>query len=110
MSTWQTTARSLARRLVAERTLVLAGATAVLVVVGLIALATDSHELVLLCILAMQATIAGYLVTAPDPAAAADDAKTRAAIDRASARTLADLAHARQSILDAIAEIDPKTP
>ena len=33
----------------------------------------------------------------------------QAAVDRASARTLADIAHARQSILDAIAEIDPRT-
>ncbi|MCL3817499.1 hypothetical protein [Aeromicrobium wangtongii] len=108
MSTWQSTARSLARRLLAERALVLAGATALFVVVGVIALIADSYDLVLLCILALQATIAAYLLTAPDPVAATDDAKTRAAIDRASARTLTDLAHARQSILDAIAEIDTK--
>jgi hypothetical protein len=110
MSNWQTTARSLAGRLVAERTIALGGATVIFVLVGVIALITDSYDLVLLCILALQATIAGYLLTAPDPVAATDDAKVRAAIDRASARTLTDVAHARQSILDAIAEIDPKTP
>jgi len=108
MSTWQDTARSIVRRLVAERTLVLALATGVLVVVGVIAIITDSYDLVLLCILALQATIAGYLLTAPDPRGRGDDTATRAAIDRASARTLADLAHARQDVLDAIGQIDPQ--
>ena len=107
MSSPQATARSLVRRLVAERTLVLALATAVLVVVGVIALLTDSYDLVLLSILALQAAIAGYLLTAPDATTnGATEAGTRAAIDRASVRTLADLAHARQSILDAIAQLD----
>jgi NAD/NADP transhydrogenase beta subunit len=105
MSTWQGTARSLVRRLVGERTLVLALATVILVVVGVIAVITDAYELVLLCILTLQATIVGYLLTAPD-AGSSDDAATRAALDRASARTLADLAHARQSILDAIAQLE----
>lgn len=109
MSNWQATSRSLLRRLVAERARVLAGATAVLVVVGVIALLADAHELVLLCVLLLQAAIAGYLVTAP-AVSTVDDAAARAAIDRSSARTLTDLAHARQSILDAIAELDAKTP
>jgi len=106
MSTWPGTARSLVRRLVAERTLVLALATGILVVVGVIALITDSYDLVLLCILALQAAIAGYLLTAPDArgGGGGDDPGTRAAVDRASARTLADLAQTRQSILDAIAQ------
>lgn len=106
MSTWQGTARSLLRRLIAERTLVLALATGILVVVGVIAVIADSYDLVLLCILALQATIAGYLLTAPD-AGGGDDAGTRAAVDRASARTLADLAQTRQAVLDAISQTHP---
>lgn len=105
MSTWQGTARSIARRLVAERTLALAGATAVLVVIGVIATIADAYDLALLCILALQATIAGYLLTAPEPRGGGD---TQGAVDRSSARTLADLAHTRQTILDAIAEIDSR--
>lgn len=107
MSTWQTTARTLARRLIAERTLVLAGATAILVVIGVIATIADGYDLTLLCILALQATIVGYLLTSPEDVAGhggAADGDLRAAVDRSSARTLADLAHARQSILDAIAQ------
>jgi hypothetical protein len=108
MSTWQATSRSMLRRIVAERSMALAGATAFLVLVGVLALITDSYDLVLLCILLLQAAIAGYLVTAP--AVRTDDSATQAAIDRASARTLTDLAHTRQSLLDAIAEIDSRTP
>lgn len=108
MSTWQVTARTTVRRLIEKRTLVLAGATGILVVIGVIATLADNFDLALLCILALQATIAGYLLTSPETTeASAPDAT--AAVDRASARTLADIAHARQSILDAIAEIDPRT-
>jgi hypothetical protein len=112
MSTWQRTARSLVRRLIAERTLVLVIATAVLVVIGVIATIADQYELSLLCILALQATIVGYLLTSPgeeagSAAGTVDD--LRAAVDRSSARTLTDLAHARQSILDAIAELEAKS-
>jgi hypothetical protein len=108
MSSWQGSARSLVRRLVAERTLVLAGATAILVVIGAIATIADSYGLTLLCVLALQATIAGYLLTSPDGrGTSTGDARGDAqAVDRASARTLADLAHTRQSILDAIAELE----
>lgn len=105
MSTWQRSARSVARHLVAERTLVVALATGILVVVGVIGVLTDSFNLVLLCILVLQATIVSYLITAPD-ATKTDDAGTRAAVDRASARTLADLAQTRQSVLDAIAQLE----
>jgi hypothetical protein len=116
MSTWQRTARSLVRRLIAERTLVLVGATAVLVVIGVIGTIARGYDLTLLCILALQAVIVGYLLTSPGeeaggrPAAggggSGDD--LRAAVDRSSARTLTDLAHARQTILDAIAQIEAK--
>jgi hypothetical protein len=114
MSTWQRTARSLVRRLIAERTLVLVIATAVLVVIGVIATIADEYDLSLLCILALQATIVGYLLTSPGEEAGAAGTgvgsvdEIRAAVDRSSARTLTDLAHARQSILDAIAELEAK--
>ena len=112
MSTWQRTARTLVRRLIAERTLVLVVATAVLVVIGVIATIADEYDLSLLCILALQATIVGYLLTSPGEEAGANATGTvdelRAAVDRSSARTLTDLAHARQSILDAIAELEAK--
>jgi hypothetical protein len=109
MSTWQATARSLARRLVDQQKLALAVATALLVLVGVIAASTEAYGIALLCVLLLQAAIAGYLVTAPEPGIA-DDAATRAAVDRASARTLADLAHARQAILDAIAQTSTAAP
>jgi hypothetical protein len=111
MSTWQRTARSLVRRLIAERTLVLVIATAALVVIGVIATIADQYELSLLCILALQATIVGYLLTSPGEEAGSAVGtvdELRAAVDRSSARTLTDLAHARQSILDAIAELEAK--
>ena len=111
MSTWQRTARSLVRRLIAERTLVLVIATAVLVVIGVIATIADEYDLSLLCILALQATIVGYLLTSPGEeagSAVGNVDELRAAVDRSSARTLTDLAHARQSILDAIAELEAK--
>jgi tetrahydromethanopterin S-methyltransferase subunit C len=108
MSTSQGTARSIVRRLIAERTTALIGATAVLVVLGLIAVLTDEYDLALVCVLVLQAAIAGFLVTAPE-AAAAPAGNAQDAVDRASARTLADLAHTRQSILDAIAELDSRT-
>lgn len=109
MSTWQGTARKLARRLVLDdRNIVLAGAAGILVVVGVIATIVDGYAVVLLCILALQAVIVAHLLTAPQPAAG-DTARTaQAAVDRSSARTLADIAHARQSILDAIAQLDSK--
>jgi hypothetical protein len=110
MSNWQAASRSLVRRLVAEQKMALAAATGIFVVIGLIALLTDTYEIALLCILLLQAAIAAYLVTAPTASSGDDGAAAQAAIDRASARTLTDLAHARQSILDAIAEIDAKTP
>lgn len=97
-------ARTIAHRLIAERTLVLASATAVLVAVGVIGTIADEYGLVLLCILALQATIAGYLLTAPETRRGGGD--SQAAIDRASARTLTDLAHTRQTILDAIAQME----
>ncbi len=109
MSTWQGNLRSVARRLIAERTLVLAGATGVLVVIGAIATIANGYDLALLCILALQATIAAYLLTAPESRGAgpgAGSGDSRGAIDRSSARTLADLAHTRQTILDAIAQLD----
>ncbi|AWB91131.1 hypothetical protein [Aeromicrobium chenweiae] len=107
-STWQDTAKSYVRRLVAERTKALAVATAVLLVLGVIGLLADEYDLVLFSILLLQGAIAGYLVTAPaqQPGATGD---VRAAVDQSSARTLADLSRARQSILDAIAELDAKT-
>lgn len=111
MSTWQRTARSLVRRLIAERTVVLVIATAVLVVIGVIATIADQYELSLLCILALQATIVGYLLTSPGEEAGSAVGtvdELRAAVDRSSTRTLTDLAHARQSILDAIAELEAK--
>ncbi|MBD8606847.1 hypothetical protein IFT73_08265 [Aeromicrobium sp. CFBP 8757] len=113
MSTWQRTARSLVRRLIAERTLVLVGATAVLVVIGVIGTVFDGYDLTLLCVLALQAVIVGYLLTSPGEEAGGAGAAggpddLREAVDRSSARTLTDLAHARQSILDAIAEIEAK--
>jgi hypothetical protein len=109
MSSTQTSAKAIVRRLIAQRTLVLAVATAVLVVLGLIAVLTDEYDLALVCVLFLQAVIAGYLVTAPESGAAPTGAtNAQAAVDRASARTLADIAHARQSILDAIAELDAK--
>ena len=111
MSTWQRTARSLVRRLIAERTLVLVIATAVLVVIGVIATIADEYDLSLLCILALQATIVGYLLTSPGEEAGSAVGNVdalQAAVDRSSARTLTDLAHARQSILDAIAELEAK--
>ncbi|KAA1374918.1 hypothetical protein [Aeromicrobium fastidiosum] len=112
MSTWQRTAKTLVRRLIAERTLVLVVATAVLVVIGVIATIADEYDLSLLCILALQATIVGYLLTSPGEEAGTSGVGTvdelRAAVDRSSARTLTDLAHARQSILDAIAELEAK--
>jgi hypothetical protein len=111
MSTWQRTARSLVRRLIAERTLVLVIATAALVVIGVIATIADQYELSLLCILALQATIVGYLLTSPGEEAGSAVGtvdELRDAVDRSSARTLTDLAHARQSILDAIAELEAK--
>lgn len=107
MSSTQDTARSIARRLVAERTKVLAIATGVLVVLGLISVLADWYDLVLVCVLLLQAAIAGYLVTAPESGAAAGGT-AQAAIERASVRTVADIAHARQSILDAIAELDAR--
>lgn len=106
MSSTQDTARSIVRRLVAERTKVLALATVILVVVGLLALIADSCGLAFACILLLQGAIAGYLLTAPE--GRTETGTAEAAVDRASARTLADIAHARQSILDAIAEIDPR--
>jgi hypothetical protein len=108
MSTWQRTARSLLRRLIAERTLVLVGATAILVVIGVIATIADEYDLSLLCILALQATIVGYLLTSPGEEAGGTVDDLRAAVDRSSARMLSDLAHTRQSILDAIAQIEAK--
>jgi hypothetical protein len=109
--TAQSNVKAIVRRVVAERTMVLAVATAVLVVLGLIAVLTDEYDLALVCILFLQAVIAGYLVTAPESGAAATSGagNAQAAVDRASARTLADIAHARQSILDAIAELDART-
>lgn len=104
MSTWQGTARTLVRRLIAERTLVLAGATAILVVIGLIASIADGYDLMLLCILALQAVIIAYLLTSDERPGASDGGDVRGAVDRSSARVLADLAQARQSILDAIAQ------
>lgn len=110
MSSTQATARSIVRRLIAERTAVLAIATAVLVVLGLIAVLTDEYDLALVCVLFLQAVIAGYLVTAPESGGGtAGTGNAQAAVDRSSARTLADIAHARQSILDAIAELDART-
>ena len=111
MSTWQRTTRSLVRRLIAERTLVLVIATTVLVVIGVIGTIARGYDLTLLCILALQATIVGYLLTSPgeeagSPVGSVDE--IRAAVDRSSARTLTDLAHARQTILDAIAELEAK--
>lgn len=112
MSTWQRRARSLVRRLIAERTLVLVGATGVLVLIGVIGTIFDGYDLTLLCVLALQAVIVGYLLTSPGEEAGAGAAggpdDLREAVDRSSARTLTDLAHARQSILDAIAEIEAK--
>ncbi len=107
MSSTQDTARSIVRRLIAERTTALVVATAVLVVLGLIGALVDAYGLTLACILVLQAAIAGYLVTAPE--SGSETGTAQAAVDRSSARTLADIAHARQSILDAIAEIDPRT-
>lgn len=104
----QSNVRAVVRKVIAERTTVLAIATAVLVVLGLIAVLTDEYDLALVCILFLQAAIAGYLVTTPEPAAATGGTP-QAAVDRASARTLADIAHARQSILDAIAELDARS-
>ena len=106
-STWQGTAKSYARRLVAERTKVLALATVVLLVVGVIALLADEYDLVLFTILLLQAAIAGYLVTAPAPQTTVTT-DVQAVVDHASTRTLSDLSRARQSILDAIAELDAK--
>jgi len=107
MSTTQDTARSIARRLVAERTKVLALVTGVLVVLGLVALVADSYGLAIACVLLVQAALAGYLVTAPESGNAAGGT-AQAAIERSSVRTIADIAHARQSILDAIAELDTR--
>ncbi|MRJ75234.1 hypothetical protein GEV29_01655 [Aeromicrobium sp. SMF47] len=107
-STWQGTAKSYARRLVAERTKALALATAILLVVGVVGLLADEYDLVLFAILLLQGAIAGYLVTAPaqQPGVTTE---VRTAVDQSSARTLADLSRARQSILDAIAELDART-
>ncbi|NRQ49527.1 hypothetical protein [Aeromicrobium stalagmiti] len=107
-STWQGTAKTSVRRLVAERTKVLAGATAVLLVLGVIGLLADEYDLVLFCILLLQAAIAGYLVTAPAPQVSTASTDVQAAVDQASTRTLSDISRARQSILDAIAELDAK--
>ena len=112
MSTWQRTAKTLVRRLIAERTLVLVAATTVLVVIGVIGTIARGYDLTLLCILALQATIVAYLLTSPGEEAGASGTGTvdelQATVDRSSARTLTDLAHARQSILDAIAELEAK--
>lgn len=108
MSTSQATARTIARRLIAQRTLVLAGATAVLVVVGLIGVLTDEYGLAIACVLLVQAAIAGYLLTSPEGGGTSSGGG-QGSVDRASARTLADISHARQSILDAIAQLDAKT-
>jgi hypothetical protein len=108
MSNMQDTARSIVRRIVAERTQVLAIATGVLVVLGLIAVLADWYGLALVCVLLLQAAIAGYLLTSSSTSGDAPGGATHEAVDRASVRTLADIAHARQSILDAIAELDTR--
>jgi flagellar biosynthesis component FlhA len=109
MSSSKDTARSIVRRLVAERTKVLVVVAGVLVVLGLIAVLADWYGLALACVLLLQAAIAGYLVTASGTGEQTGGT-THEAVDRASVRTLADIAHARQSILDAIAELDTRTP
>jgi len=108
MSSMQDTARSIVRRIAAERTQVLAIATGVLVVLGLIAVLADWYGFALVCVLLLQAAIAGYLVTSSPTSGGTSGDATHEAVDRASVRTLADIAHARQSILDAIAELDAR--
>lgn len=92
---------SVVSRLVALRTKVLAAATAVLVVVGLIAYLSDHDDLTILTILLLQACIAGYLVTGAR-GAGLDEQVLQKHLDRASARSLADLTRTRQAILEAV--------
>lgn len=107
-TTWQATAKTAVKRLIAERTKAFAAASGVLLLLGLIGLLADEYDLVLFCILVMQAAIAGYLLTAPAPQhKAATDVQS--VVDQATARTLSDLSRTRQSILDAVAEIDART-
>lgn len=92
---------SVVSRLVVLRTKVLAAATAVLVVVGLIAFLTDHDDLTILTVLLLQAAIAGYLVTGTR-SSGLSEATLQKHIDRASARSLADLTRTRQAILEAV--------
>jgi hypothetical protein len=110
MSTsWQTTAKTAVKRLIAERIKAFALATAILLLLGVVGLLADGYDLVLFCILALQGAIAAYLLTAPaSPNQAASD--VQAIVDQATARTLSDLSRTRQSILDAVADVSPRTP
>lgn len=92
---------SVVSRLAAHRAQVLAASTAVLVVVGVIAFFTDHDDLTILAALLLQACIAGYLVVGPR-SAGIDEETLQKHIDRASARSLADLTRARQAILEAV--------
>lgn len=105
---WQAQAKTAVKRLIAERTKALAAITGALLLLGVIGLLADQYDLVLFCILALQGAIAGYLVTAPSPTSQST-VDVQSVVDQASARTLSDLSRTRQSILDAVAELDART-
>ena len=94
--------KAVVSRLVTHRTKALAAATAVLVVVGLIAFLADHDDLTILTVLLLQACLAGYLVTGSAAASGLDEDTLQKHIDRASARSLADLTRTRQAILEAV--------
>lgn len=92
---------SVVSRLAAHRAKVLAAATAVLVVVGVIAFLADHDDLTILAALLLQASIAGFLVIGPR-GRGIDEETLQKHIDRAAARSLADLTRTRQAILEAV--------
>jgi hypothetical protein len=86
--------------LVARLVLPLAGAAAVLVVVGLVAVLTDHYGLALAAVLLIQAGVV-VMGLAHHLATAGLEDRLAHRIDQASARQLADLARTRHALLSA---------
>ena len=99
--------KALARRLLARRTKILIASTTILAFAGAVAALTERYDLAFVAILLLQAATCAYLVTERRQRGTTEQA-VQAHIDRASARTLGDLARARRAILDAVETLSPR--
>ncbi|WP_456697033.1 hypothetical protein [Aeromicrobium sp. P5_D10] len=78
-------------------------AAGVLVVVGIVAAATDHYGLAIAMILLLQTAMIG-LIAEQRLAIARSEASLKQAVDQASSRTLADLSRVRHAILSGLDE------